>query len=83
MRYYDIKDPYRRSSAYYQDEYVCLWEVKKEEIVSRWEWDDLVCNENWYEEIILPEFRIADRKSKALESELSDLFGKLSCESWS
>lgn len=56
MEYYHIADPYRKSNEYYQDHYVCLWEVTDKEIVGHWDWEDLVRNENWYEEIVMPAF---------------------------
>ncbi|KAF2676857.1 hypothetical protein K458DRAFT_320966, partial [Lentithecium fluviatile CBS 122367] len=57
MEYYRIPDPYMRGSQYYIDHYVCLWEVTKEEIVSHYEWEELVETTNWYDEIIMPAFR--------------------------
>jgi hypothetical protein len=56
MKHYSIPDPYQQGNRYYVHSYVCLWEVAKEEIVGHWAWDELVGNENWYEEIIMPAF---------------------------
>ncbi|CAI7677821.1 unnamed protein product [Penicillium manginii] len=56
LRHYEVQDPYGKDYAYYKDEYLCLWEVTPDEIVKRWDWDDLVENENWYEDEILPAF---------------------------
>lgn len=57
MRHYEIPDPYKRSSEYYKDHYLCLWEVTEPEIVGGWEWVDLVQNDHWYEEIVMPAFK--------------------------
>lgn len=56
MKYYDIADPYGKSNEYYEDHYICLWEVTEREIVGYWDWNDLVANKNWYEEVIMPAF---------------------------
>jgi hypothetical protein len=42
---------------YFKDHYLCLWEVTGGEVIGHWEWTDLVANERWYHEIILPAFR--------------------------
>ncbi|KAI0449148.1 hypothetical protein F5B21DRAFT_495283 [Xylaria acuta] len=55
MDHYKIQDPYG-GSDYYNNEYVCLWQVTSAEIVGHWEWDYLVDDENWYQNIILPAF---------------------------
>ncbi|KAF7137135.1 hypothetical protein CNMCM5793_007199 [Aspergillus hiratsukae] len=60
MNYYDILDPYGRSNAYYRDHYLCLWEVTSDEVIGHWEWSELVKNDHWYEEIVLPAFREHD-----------------------
>lgn len=57
MRYYQIRDPYRKSNAYYKNECICLWEVTKEEVVGHWAWDDLLESNDWYERVILPAFK--------------------------
>jgi hypothetical protein len=57
MAHYGIEDPYRRSNQYYVNHYVCLWEVTAEEVVGQWQWDVLVENERWYEDIIMPAYR--------------------------
>lgn len=79
MEYYDVADPYNKTNEYYKDHYICLWEVTDKEIVGHWQWEDLVENENWYEEIVIPAFR---RNRKVVEAEqLSDLFTRLSRKS--
>ncbi len=81
MDHYGVKDPYGNPNQYYIDHYLCLWEVTGREIVGRWEWTDLVANERWYHEIILPTFR--ERTiSRPLEEEtlgLSAAMNQLSC----
>jgi len=57
MDHYKILDPYGKSNQYYVDHYVCLWQITKREIVGHWQWDDLITNEDWYEQIIMPAFR--------------------------
>ena len=57
MDHYEIPDPYGKSNQYYVNHYVCLWQVTEREIVGHWLWDDLVMNEDWYEQIIMPAFR--------------------------
>ncbi|CRG89886.1 hypothetical protein PISL3812_06925 [Talaromyces islandicus] len=56
MEYYEVSDLYRKSSLYYKDHYLCLWEVTGDEIIGYWEWDDLATYDNWYEDVILPAF---------------------------
>ncbi|KIW86581.1 uncharacterized protein Z519_12812 [Cladophialophora bantiana CBS 173.52] len=60
MEYYDIPDPYKNPI----------------EIIGHWQWDDLIVNENWYQEIIIPAFGRA-RQAATAES-LSNLFTGLS-----
>jgi hypothetical protein len=84
MNHYGIKDPYGKSNQYYVDHYLCLWEVTGREIIGHWEWNDLVANEQWYHEIILPAFREHSRRtiSRSLEEEtlgLSAAMNELSC----
>ncbi len=57
MDHYNILDPYRKSNQYYNDHYICLWQVTEREIVGQWPWSDLDTHENWYEEIVMPAFR--------------------------
>jgi hypothetical protein len=81
MDHYGINDPYEESNQYYIDHYLCLWEVTRREIIGHWEWTDLVANEQWYHEIILPAFK-EHTISRPLEEEtlgLSAAINKLSC----
>lgn len=80
MKHYGIADPYGKLNEYYEDHYVCLWEVTKEEIVGHWQWNDLIAHENWYQEIIMPAFRQDDRKAVGMDS-FSNLFTNLSRKS--
>ncbi len=57
MDHYEIPNPYGKSNQYYVDHYVCLWQVTEREIVGHWLWDDLITNEDWNEQIIMPAFR--------------------------
>jgi hypothetical protein len=57
MAHYGIEDPYKRSNQYYVNHYVCLWEVIGEEVVGQWQWDVLVENERWYQDVIMPAYR--------------------------
>jgi hypothetical protein len=80
MDYYGVKDPYGKYQ-YYIDHYLCLWEVTGREVIGHWELADLVTNERWYHEIILPAFR-ARKTSQPLEDETSGLLAsmnQLSC----
>ncbi|KAH6643531.1 hypothetical protein C7974DRAFT_438426 [Boeremia exigua] len=56
MVHYDIPDPYNKGSRYYTNHYVCLWEVTGAEVINHYEWNDLIENKNWYEEVIMPAF---------------------------
>ncbi len=58
MEYYDVANPYNKTNEYYKDHYICLWEATDKEIVGHWQWEDLVENENWYEEIVIPRFSV-------------------------
>jgi hypothetical protein len=63
MYHYNIEDPYRLGNLYYNDEYLCLWQVSAEGIIGQWDWDDdLARNGNWYEKIVAPAFREFRRK---------------------
>jgi hypothetical protein len=55
MRYYQV-DPDWGDYSLYRDEYLCLWEVTPEEVVGHWEWNELINDANWYEDLILPAF---------------------------
>lgn len=57
MRYYEICDPYNKANEYYKSEYICLWEVTKEEVVGHWGQEDLLETDRWYEKVILPAFK--------------------------
>ncbi|KAK6955872.1 hypothetical protein Daesc_003517 [Daldinia eschscholtzii] len=57
IKHYQIPDHYPESQDYARGHYMCLWEVTKDEIVGSWKWDDLKGNENWLEEIIMPEYK--------------------------
>lgn len=56
MKHYGIENPYRDDSNYYQDHYLCLWEVTPDEIVGIWSWNDLRGNVNWYRDVVEPSF---------------------------
>lgn len=56
MEHYDIQDPYNQENRYYIDHYLCLWEVTNEEIVKHYKWEELAQHENWYEDVIMPDF---------------------------
>ncbi|CEI60819.1 unnamed protein product [Fusarium venenatum] len=60
--------------------YICLWEVKAEEVVGRWSWDDLSLNPNWYEDIVLPAMRnFREKRQKyQVEEEVYGLSNALS-----
>lgn len=79
MSHYGILDPYERSNQYYKDHYLCLWEVTTPEIVGHWQWDDLATNDNWYEEIIMPEFERHNERlfTRPVAAEALDLAGLL------
>jgi hypothetical protein len=57
MRHYEIEDPYGKGSQYYKHHYVCPWQVSREEVMGEWQWDDLVTQKKWYQDIIMPTFR--------------------------
>ncbi|KAJ5108846.1 hypothetical protein N7456_005521 [Penicillium angulare] len=48
----------RSSSKSRKSNFICLWEVTCEEIVETWSWDDLCEDEDWYNNIVLPNFRV-------------------------
>lgn len=52
MDHYQVKAPYGRD--YWQNHYLCLWEVTPAEVVGIWEWDDLQRSTNWYDNVIMP-----------------------------
>lgn len=79
MDHYNIPDPYGKSNRYYVDHYVCLWKVTAREIVGHWQWDELVTNEDWYEQIIMPalmRYRV-ERLLKSRRDTASDLLAAM------
>ena len=65
MKQYSIRDPYNRGGEYYDNHYVCLWEVTPEELVGQWTWEELAVMDDWYESVVIPAFNWA-RKRKSL-----------------
>lgn len=57
-----MPNPYGRGYSYYEDEYICLWEIIPDEVVNPWDWDNLIENVYWYEEEILPAFKKHNEK---------------------
>jgi hypothetical protein len=57
MKSYEIPDPYQKGGQYYNDHYLCLWQVSGNELVGEWQWDELIRHRNWYEDIVMPAFR--------------------------
>jgi len=55
MSQYQVKAPYGRD--YWQNHYLCLWEVTPAEVVGIWEWDDLRRSTSWYKDVIVPAVR--------------------------
>jgi hypothetical protein len=68
MRYYHVDDPYRRDYQYYENHYLCLWEVTPEEVVGTWDWNELSKDENWYEQSILSKLAARRRLEKQISS---------------
>ncbi|KAE8334645.1 hypothetical protein BDV24DRAFT_172194 [Aspergillus arachidicola] len=82
MRYYGVPDPYNQSNTYYEDHYICLWEVTEPEIVGHWSWNELKRNILWFDQIVLPAFEKhneeSSRQRTSVESfDLSALLGTL------
>ncbi|KAI1432581.1 hypothetical protein GGR50DRAFT_585451 [Xylaria sp. CBS 124048] len=58
MDYYGIGDEHDKDVDYYQDEYLCLWQVTPAEIVGHWWWSELEKYPgDWYENIVLPRYK--------------------------
>ncbi|KAK6710512.1 hypothetical protein SNK03_004939 [Fusarium graminearum] len=53
-RYYNIKVPYNLSQKELDSHYICLWEVRADEVVGHWSWDELSSKPNWYDDAVLP-----------------------------
>ncbi|KAI1086854.1 hypothetical protein F5B19DRAFT_109186 [Rostrohypoxylon terebratum] len=68
MDRYDVKDPHP-GKGYYADEYICLWQVTKAEIIGEWDWEDLEGKDNWYQDILatFDEFTSKKRDIEDLE----------------
>jgi hypothetical protein len=81
MDYYGVKNPYGERGTFCKDHYLCLWEITEREIIGQWNWDDLVKNPRWYEEVILPAFRkhTVSQAPKEEDFELSSALNQLSC----
>ena len=52
MACYKVRSRY--GGDYWDDHYLCLWEVTPEEVVGVWEWNYMRSELNWYERIIMP-----------------------------
>ncbi|KAM5359193.1 hypothetical protein ACJZ2D_014655 [Fusarium nematophilum] len=82
--WYGVKPPVRYTGNYFTDHYLCLWRVKREEIVGHWDWDDLSRNPEWYEKILLPEFtrqrerQMEARQQMALDDQVEDVLSGMS-----
>ncbi|XDG05879.1 hypothetical protein ABKA04_005494 [Annulohypoxylon sp. FPYF3050] len=74
MKRYDIQDPHPGKN-YYDDEYICLWQVKKAEIIGEWNWEDLEGKENWYQDILaaFDEFTSKRKNTEDLECAFNKL----------
>ncbi|KAG9250048.1 uncharacterized protein F5Z01DRAFT_640628 [Emericellopsis atlantica] len=83
MNYYGIPDPYGKSNRYYEDHYLCLWQVSSDEVVGTWDWDVLVTNRDWYDEVVMPAFRrrLATQPPHEEQDELSADLARLSVTS--
>lgn len=66
MAYYGIESRYDRD--YWQNHYLCLWEVTPQEVVGIWDWTKLREASNWYKDIIEPalQLRREERTSRSL-----------------
>ena len=69
MEYYGVSDPYHRNNQYYHNEYLCLWEVTKEEVVGHYSWQDLRANRSWYHTVVLQDFKRHEERRVAAQSE--------------
>lgn len=67
MRHYDIPAPKGYSDALYEDDYVCLWQVTKAEIIGQWDWSDLEDNPSWFQDVVLPAY---NRSMDAIEQKV-------------
>ena len=60
MKYYGVKDPYRRNYQYYQDEILCPWIITHAEIVETWAWEDVSrflqdgTVQDWVDTVVIP-----------------------------
>lgn len=75
MYRYDVQDPHP-GKKYYIDEYICLWQVKKAEIIGEWNWEDLKGKENWYQDILAAFDEFTSKKKNTEDLEYA--FNKLS-----
>ncbi|KAL1954759.1 hypothetical protein VTO42DRAFT_759 [Malbranchea cinnamomea] len=66
MRHYGIPVPEGKSIEFYEDQYVCLWEVPKQEVVGTWKWKELTAHDgDWYQDIIIPAYtRFRDERDE-------------------
>ncbi|KAI0465877.1 hypothetical protein F4859DRAFT_344322 [Xylaria cf. heliscus] len=71
--HYGIPNPYGFLNDYFDDEYLCLWEVTPAEIVDSWDWSDLTKDKNWYQNTVLPAFkRFTETAAAKITKGLSD-----------
>ncbi|KAL4911008.1 hypothetical protein BDW74DRAFT_4882 [Aspergillus multicolor] len=67
-RHYDLDGkPKGKDGAYtkYRGWYLYEDNIMPDELVGRWMWDDLVKNERWYEDVIMPAFKEHNEKFQA------------------
>jgi hypothetical protein len=68
MKYYRIRDPYGGGGAYYENHYVCLWEIAPDEVIGDWDWHQLEAMGSWYEGVVLPAFLQHEEVASALSA---------------
>lgn len=59
MARYDVRSPY--AVDYWDDHYICLWFINANEVVGRWNWDELKAQSSWYDRVIMPAFKAHTR----------------------
>ena len=57
LQRYNVGDFYNKDYDYNKDEYLCLWGITEDEIVSHYNWEELRKDPRWYQNTVMPGFK--------------------------
>ena len=57
LQRYNVGDFYNKDYDYNKDEYLCLWGITEDEIVSHYNWEELRKDPKWYQNTVMRDFK--------------------------